>query len=186
MSKTRTQYGRLRRAVNGWGPVRRAPRAEFYPNEDGGISAGTTMVVDDPREPRIIATGILDEHGDMLCRVVVPIKLKQAGFLQFDEVDDEVVAIVPDSMLHVVDVAGEGVGFVDLSEVSPEQEAFDEFAQQIEALVDHLEADQPLLAELKKVLWEEAPDLTHAPLVVRQLMVEPQIVEALREAYADE
>ena len=76
-------------------------------------------VIDEPRQPRMIATGILDENGEMLVRVVIPIRLSRIGFdTPQRDVKDEVVAIVPESMLHVVeDCPGEGIGHVDPSEV---------------------------------------------------------------------
>lgn len=119
---TRTVYARLVRANPKvrWGPLRSVrPRGALLP-ADAEYGMTADHVIDEPRQPRMIATGILDEHGEMLVRVVIPIRLSRIGFHipNLSEAVDEVVAIVPESMLHIVeDCPGEGIGHVDPSEV---------------------------------------------------------------------
>lgn len=94
------------------------PRADIWPEND--YHAGATVVIDDPREPTIVATGVLDANGDMLLRVTTPIKVKMGFAIPTHDEADEVVSIVPESLLGVSD-SGLGVGFV-----TPEEaEAYD-------------------------------------------------------------
>lgn len=95
-------------------------------DQDFGMTAD--MVVDDPREPQIQPIGILDERGQMLCRVTVPIKVPM-GFHSPQRgmpVGDEVETIVPEDMLAITDVAGGGLGYVDEAELGGDAEEYDD------------------------------------------------------------
>lgn len=94
------------------GKALRGPRADIWPEND--YHAGATVVIDDPREPVIQPIGLLDASGEELLKVTMPIKVPM-GFViptaQDHDDCDEVVQIVPESMLMVSDV-GLGRGYV--------------------------------------------------------------------------
>lgn len=99
-------------------------RAGGIPDGDGDFSWTAEVLVDDPREPQLFATGILDPLGDPIIRVVTPVKLDKIGF-DFSDIPayaaaqaaqdqfDEVVAYTTESQLSVVqDAPGEGITHV--------------------------------------------------------------------------
>lgn len=92
-------------------------RAEIIPTEmEYGMTAGT--VIDEPRQPMIMPTGVYDSRGKMILRVSIPIT-QSLGFMSRPEPeeDDHVHALVPEDMLMITDVHGHGVAFVDTSEL---------------------------------------------------------------------
>lgn len=112
-----------RRLANGRVRLLRGPSSAYiHADEDGFVSATADHVIDDPRQPRIEQTGVLDERGQMLCRVTVPIKVKMGFHIPGQEpVDEEVCSIVPEDMLQVSD-CGVGLGHVTTEELEEEDE----------------------------------------------------------------
>ena len=105
--------------------ARPAPRgrAEIWPDHDDGYSAGSHTVVDDPREPIITETGLLDARGVPLMRVIFPVKVAM-GFAtpgRGVEVADTVAALLPADHISVTDRPGSGTAYVDLSEVEGDE-----------------------------------------------------------------
>ncbi|AFU88640.1 hypothetical protein CcrSwift_gp322 [Caulobacter phage CcrSwift] len=93
---------------------RRRQRGDIWPvHDEMDYAASASTVVDDPREPSIVPTGVLDAAGEMLLKVHMPIKVP-LGFAipPVDRDDaDEVVSYVPESQLIVSDI-GLGRGYV--------------------------------------------------------------------------
>ncbi len=134
-----------------WLAERRRTRAGIVPSEFGdGYLVTADHVIDDPREPRIMATGVLDSRGMMLMRVAMPIKVPM-GF-QFpcskEPVQDEVEAIIPEDMLGVSDI-GVGVGYLEPDEVEGDDVDLEAL---IRAALNHCDGD-PACA--KKLLAEQ-------------------------------
>lgn len=96
--------------LNRTAPFRVRPRLQqaiWGNGEDLGMTA--SVVVDDPRQPRLEATGVLDARGKMLVRVIMPIKAPlgfQTPGRQY--VEDELEAIVPEDLLRVSTQGGVG------------------------------------------------------------------------------
>lgn len=105
-------------------PVRRylaeRTRGAMIP-ADMEFSMTADHLVDEPREPIITPTGVLDHRGMMLVRVRIPIKVEM-GFVvpNRSQEPDEVEAIMPEDMLSVSDI---GVG---VAHVTPEEAEDDE------------------------------------------------------------
>lgn len=119
---SRIQY-RSRRALT---VAARGPRADIWPEND--YHAGATVVVDDPREPVIQAIGILDQHGDEMLKITMPIKVPMGFALPANEGhddQDEVVSFIPESLLSVSNV-GLGLGYVTPAEADEGYEEEDE------------------------------------------------------------
>ena len=97
-----------------------AARAAMIP-ADMDFSMTADHLIDDPREPIITPTGVLDARGMMLVRVRVPIKV-QMGFHSpvTDPEPDEVEAILPEDMLAISDV-GMGVASITPEEAEDEE-----------------------------------------------------------------
>jgi hypothetical protein len=100
--------------------ARRGPGGALIPSDqEFGMTAD--VVVDDPREPRIEATGIYDARGQMLCRVYMPVKAKMGFnfpcYPQHDEFPTEITSVVPEDMLSSTDVPGMGMGYIDVGDV---------------------------------------------------------------------
>ena len=77
-------------------------------------------VVDAPREPRVIPTGVFDADGHMICRVIVPIK-QQMGFntggnAWTGDVEEDVVLLQTSNMIRMSD-CGIGIESVGLDEL---------------------------------------------------------------------
>ncbi|USN15635.1 hypothetical protein KIKIMORA_05170 [Brevundimonas phage vB_BpoS-Kikimora] len=101
-----TQVQAALRRLTAW---RSRPRSGPIPGEDGSISWTADHLVDDPREPIMTPTGVLDSRGQMLVRVRVPIKVKMGFHLPHESREpDEVETIVPEDLLAVSD-CGMGV-----------------------------------------------------------------------------
>ncbi|AXQ68986.1 hypothetical protein HOU00_gp139 [Caulobacter phage CcrPW] len=128
------------------------------PSEDG-ISWTADHVIDDPREPRITPTGILDHRGMMLLRVAVPIKVPM-GFAipQVNPPErDEVETLVPEDMLAVSEV-GLGIGFVTPEEAEEsEEDQASMLMQLIEAALEHTNGDK---VAAKALLAEQGIEIT--------------------------
>ncbi|AFU86810.1 hypothetical protein D869_gp104 [Caulobacter phage CcrRogue] len=107
---TRAQLPRQRLPLRRLSP---ADRSGPIPTYDGDYSFTADHLIDDPREPNIVPIGLLDERGEMLLKVHMPIKVKMGFALPPSDRDDadEVVAYVPESQLIVSDI-GLGQGFV--------------------------------------------------------------------------
>lgn len=124
-------------------------RAGIVPSEFGdGYLVTADHVIDDPREPRITPTGILDSRGEMLCRVTLPIKVPMGFHLPGKrEVQEWVDEILPEDYLGVSD-CGVGVGFVHPDDVSEPEIDVQEL---VNAALEHCEGDpecaRKLLAE---------------------------------------
>lgn len=113
---------RLNRAA----PFRARPRLQSAIWGDGDdMGMTSSVVVDDPRQPRLEATGILDPRGKMLVRVIMPIKAP-LGFQTPGRrhVEDELEAIVPEDLLRVSTQGG--VGSIRTGEDEDEYEYDDE------------------------------------------------------------
>jgi hypothetical protein len=110
------------RSVRQWRDDRRRRiTAGYFHTPDGDAFVTADHVIDDPREPRIVPTGILDERGMMLVRVTIPIKCKMGFARMLPEDPGEVTTIVPEDMLAVSDI-GEGLGFVEPHEVEGDED----------------------------------------------------------------
>jgi hypothetical protein len=97
-------------------------RAGPIPSEDGGISWTADHVIDDPREPRVTPTGVLDHRGMMYLRVAMPIKVKMGFHLPgVREAHDEVHTVVTEDLLSISD-CGEGIGSFSPDEVEDDEE----------------------------------------------------------------
>lgn len=119
------KYVPRRRIPKLWRPVR---AGIWYEPVDGDSMATADHVIDEPREPRLIPTGILDANGEMLIRVVVPIKVKMGFHCPgLEPAEEEVMTILPESLIHIAeDLPGEGIGWVDAAELDAEQEEDDD------------------------------------------------------------
>lgn len=101
-------------------------RSAIIPAE-GEYFVTADHVIDDPREPHITPTGILDSRGMMLVRVTVPIKQKM-GFGTFGKpADEEVETVLPEDMLAVSDI-GVGIGYIEPHEMDCDDEEEDELS----------------------------------------------------------
>lgn len=95
------------------------PRGAIIPAEMD-FSMTADHLVEEPRDPRIIPTGVLDEAGNMICRVIVPIK-QQMGFFTggnawTGDAEEEVVLLQTDNMIRMSD-CGIGIESVDPAEL---------------------------------------------------------------------
>ncbi|ARB13851.1 hypothetical protein Ccr2_gp320 [Caulobacter phage Ccr2] len=93
---------------------RRRHRGDIWPvHDEMDYAASASTVVDDPREPSIVPTGVLDAAGEMLLKVHMPIKVPLGFAIPLVDRDDadEVVSYVPESQLIVSDI-GLGRGYV--------------------------------------------------------------------------
>ena len=100
------------------------PRSEIWPDMDDGYCAGASTLIDEPRQPQIAETGILDARGVPLVRVTFPVKVKM-GFhppKPSEDIPETVGVVIPADMLSVTETPGGGMGYVDLSEVESEDE----------------------------------------------------------------
>lgn len=79
-------------------------------DQDYALTADT--VVDDPREPQIVPTGVLDERGQMLCRVIMPLKVKMGFHSTMEPAEEDVMMLVPEDMLRISD-CGAGMDYFD-------------------------------------------------------------------------
>lgn len=100
---------------------------------DMDFSMTADHLVDEPREPIITPTGVLDERGMMLVRVRIPIKV-QMGFAipNPSQEPDEVEAILPEDMLSVSDI-GVGVAHVTPDEADEEGDPDEDHENEAEA-----------------------------------------------------
>lgn len=131
------------------------PKAFYRPGDwdDQNGQATADHVIDDPRQPRIQATGVLNEQGEMIFRVAVPIKLARIGFgphpdaPALDE-EDEVHFIVTENQLHVIEdaVSPESIGYLTLEDVGDGGEEEDDEEIDIE------EAAARIQERLKEIL----------------------------------
>ena len=104
--------------------LRRTTQGALIPC-DQDFSMTADHLVEVPREPRVIPTGVLDEKGNMICRVIVPI-MQQIGFntggnAWTGEAEEEVVLLQTADMIRFSD-AGIGIESVDPSELEDEDE----------------------------------------------------------------
>jgi hypothetical protein len=102
-----------------WTKAYFAPATDDYHNGQ----ATADIVYETPREPKIIETGVFDHRGDMMLRVLMPIKLGRMGFgsPMADEEDDHVCLIMPASQLQVSD-DGLGASHVPLEALEEDEE----------------------------------------------------------------
>jgi hypothetical protein len=100
----------------------RVTRADMIPVEaEYAMTAGT--VIDDPRQPRIMATGVYDSRGKMILRVSIPITQSMGFGVREEPFEDDCVhELVPEDMLMITDMHGHGVAFVDHSQVQDEDD----------------------------------------------------------------
>lgn len=97
-------------------------RGGLFPAEQD-YNATADHVLDDPREPRMVATGVYDASGEMLIRVTMPIK-QRMGFATpgwQNEEGDEVEMVIAANMLNVSD-GGHGCGHVSPDELEDYEE----------------------------------------------------------------
>lgn len=99
-------------------------RAALIP-ADMDFSMTADHLVDDPREPRVMPTGVLDERGNMICRIFIPIK-QQLGFYTggnawTGDCEEDVVLMQTADMIQMSDI-GIGIESVDPSELEGDEE----------------------------------------------------------------
>lgn len=119
--RLRPRLRRVSAVING-----RRTRAYYaHEDEDGDVSLTADHVIDEPREPSLVPTGVLDANGQMLVRVTIPIKVPMGFAIPNPRRDGagEVETIVPENMLQVSDISA-GLGFLTPEEVEggPEEE----------------------------------------------------------------
>lgn len=125
-----TALGRPQGGVRPYDPTRfrRRPRPGAHRIGDRGglvpVDADYAMtadvVIDDPREPQIVPTGVLDERGMMICRVSMPLKVKMGFHSRHQPEPDEVVMMVPEDMLQISD-CGAGMDYFDEDDLGDDE-----------------------------------------------------------------
>lgn len=95
------------------------PKGGIWYDSEGDPMATADHVVDDPRQPRLIPTGVLDANGEMLVRVYLPIKCRLGFHIPNErDVEDEVLMILPESQISIAeDMPGSGYGHIEDSEI---------------------------------------------------------------------
>jgi len=116
-------------------------RSGMLPSEtEYGMTAD--HLIDDPREPYVMPTGLLDSRGVMLLRITVPIKVAMGfEFPAKDEEPDVVETILPEDYLSVSDI-GIGTAWIDYRDVEPEAEPTIE--EIVRAALEHADGDPEL------------------------------------------
>lgn len=93
------------------------------PTGEGDYAWTADHLVDDPREPILTPTGVLDSRGQHLIRVRMPIKVPMGFHIpNRSNEPDEVEYIVPEDQLSVSD-SGMGVEHLSPEEADEEDEA---------------------------------------------------------------
>uniref|UniRef100_A0AB74UIT6 Uncharacterized protein n=1 Tax=Caulobacter phage BL57 TaxID=3348355 RepID=A0AB74UIT6_9VIRU len=162
--------------------TRRTQRGDIWPvHDEMDYAASASTVVDDPREPNIIPTGILDAAGEMLLKVHMPIKVPM-GFA-IPEVEgrddaDEVVSYVPESQLIVSDI-GVGRGYVTPEEADAGDEDDEETEGQVTVRIPATEAVIAAHAAMG-----EAAELVGAQVTALHLDLTPEGITVLRGLFA--
>ncbi len=89
-------------------------------DEDGEVSMTADVVEDDPREPIITSTGLLNAAGEELLKVMMPVKVKMGFDTKSGKIQDTVIFRIPEPDLNVSDV-GLGKGYIDVAEFEAEE-----------------------------------------------------------------
>lgn len=125
--RLRPRLRRVSALING-----RRTRAYYaHEDEDGDVSLTADHVIDEPREPSLVPTGVLDARGQMLVRVTIPIKVPMGFHIPNPRPDGagEVQTIVPEDMLRVSDI-GEGLAHLTPEDLEgPDDEEDDDDGQ---------------------------------------------------------
>ncbi len=105
-------------------PVRFNKIGPVHIDEDGDTSWTADTVVDEPREPQMFETGVLDPRGQPIIRVCIPVKLGRIGFdfshlpeyaaalAEIDQCDEVTTYTTHDQLQVVEDAPGQGLAYV--------------------------------------------------------------------------